>query len=177
MSTQGVSRIRRGASSRLPGARGFSLIEVLVALGMLAAVLLAISGLFAQGANSIKGGKEMTEALAQATDILEDINSLSYRQVFSVFGGSGSDTSLQADSRDASNFANRWEAQLQEAVWQGYALIDVIPIGVDTLLPVCAASPPAQPNFQCGQGLRVVVTVHWDERGNDQQLSLSTVRF
>lgn len=165
MSTQGES------------CRGFSLIEVIVALGMLAAVLLAISGLFAQGANSIKGGKEMTEALAQATDILEDINSLSYRQVYSVFGGSGSDTSLQADTRDGTSFANRWEAQLQEAVWQGYALIDVIPIGIDTVLPLCAASPPAQPNFQCGQGLRVVVTVHWDERGNDQQLTLSTVRF
>jgi prepilin-type N-terminal cleavage/methylation domain-containing protein len=177
MSTLGESRTRRGAFSRRPGARGFSLIEVIVALGMLAAVLLAISGLFAQGANSIKGGKEMTEALAQATDILEDINSLSYRQVWSVFGGSGTDTSLQADTRVTSNFAHRWQAQLEEAVWQGYALIDVIPVGIDTVLPLCTASPPAQPNFQCGQGLRVVVTVYWDERGNDQQLSLSTVRF
>jgi prepilin-type N-terminal cleavage/methylation domain-containing protein len=177
MSTPGESRTRAGACPRHPKDRGFSLIEVIVALAMLAAVLLAISGLFAQGANSIKGGKEMTEALAQATDILEDINQLSYRQVYTVFGGSGTDTSLQADTRVTSNFANRWEAQLEEAVWQGYALIDVVPVGIDTVLPLCASSPPAQPNFQCGQGLRVVVTVHWDERGNDQQLSLSTVRF
>jgi len=165
MSTQGESR------------RGFSLIEVIVALAMLAAVLLAISGLFAQGANSIKGGKEMTEALAQATDILEDINQLSYRQVYGVFGGSGTDTSLQADTRTTTSFANRWEAQLEEAVWQGYALIDIVPVGIDSVLPLCTASPPGTPNFECGQGIRVVVTVHWDERGNDQQLSLSTVRF
>ena len=90
---------------------------------------------------------------------------------------SASFSRTQADTRTTTSFANRWEAQLEEAVFQGYALIDIVPVGIDSVLPLCTASPPGTPNFECGQGIRVVVTVHWDERGNDQQLSLSTVRF
>jgi prepilin-type N-terminal cleavage/methylation domain-containing protein len=157
------------------GNHGFSMIEVIVALGLLAAVLLAISGLFAQGSNSIKGGKEMTEALGQATDILEDINQLSYRRLYEAFGAVGSDTAHSADSSDASNFAHRWQDQIEEAVWQGHATIDLTPMGVDTLMPACASV--GTPNFACGQGIRVVVTIHWQERGSNQHLSLSTTRF
>ena len=65
---------------------GFNLIEVIIALALLAVVMLSISGLFAQGSNSIKSGKEMTEALAQGTDILEDLHALSYKRLWTAFG-------------------------------------------------------------------------------------------
>jgi prepilin-type N-terminal cleavage/methylation domain-containing protein len=150
---------------------GFNLIEVIVALALLAVVMLSISGLFAQGSNSIKAGKEMTEALAQATDILEDANSMSYRQLFAAFGASGTDISFTADTR-TNSFASRWQAQIEEVLWQGYATIDLTPLGVDTLIEGCSST-----NFQCGQGIRFEVTLHWEERGQAQELPLATMRF
>ena len=152
-------------------ADGFSLIEVIIAMALLAMVMLSISGLFIQGSKSIKDGKEMTEGLAQATDVLEDIDALSYRRVYAAFGAADTDTSFTADTR-TNTFASRWQAQIEEAVWEGYATIDLLPLGLNTVDPTCVST-----NFGCGQAIRVTVTVHWQERGQAQRLSLATMRF
>ena len=44
--------------------KGFSLIEVVIALGLLAGVLIAIAGLFILGGRSVKSGRTSSEALA-----------------------------------------------------------------------------------------------------------------
>jgi type II secretory pathway component PulJ len=46
---------------------GFSLVEVVIALGLLAGVLITISGLFVMGAKQVKSGRASSEALAVAT--------------------------------------------------------------------------------------------------------------
>ena len=167
----GVAAGEAGLSGVAAGEAGFNLIEVIVALALLAVVMLSISGLFAQGSHQIKAGKEMTEALAKGTDIFEDIHALSYRRTWQAFGASGTDTSLTADTR-TNTFAQRWQADIEEALWNGYALITVTPLGVDTLTAGCTAA-----NFQCGLGMRLEVTMHWEERGQAKQLPLATMRF
>ena len=47
------------------GMRGFSLAEVVVALGLLASVLLSIAGLVVMGARQLHGGRSSSEALAE----------------------------------------------------------------------------------------------------------------
>ena len=62
---------RRPWRSGQSGETGFSLIEVVLAIGILAGVLLSICSMFIMGGRQLKGGKTMTEATAMAHDIME----------------------------------------------------------------------------------------------------------
>src|SRR5262245_8888664 len=73
---------------------GFNLIEVVIALALLAAVLLTISGLFIQGSQSVNTGRDLTEATSLATDILEQMDKWAFSQLYTNFGGTGTTTSL-----------------------------------------------------------------------------------
>ena len=61
---------------------GFSLVEVVVALGLLAAVLISISGLFVLAHKQVDGGRKNSVALSVARDILEEMDGWSYRQLY-----------------------------------------------------------------------------------------------
>ena len=52
---------------RRRGDSGFSLVEVVIAMALLAGVLIAISGLFIIGGAQVKSGRKSTEALAGGT--------------------------------------------------------------------------------------------------------------
>ena len=65
---------------------GFSLIEVIVALGLLAAVLLSVSGLFIRGSQSVNSGRDLTEATSLATDIVEQMDKWGFTQLYTNFG-------------------------------------------------------------------------------------------
>lgn len=145
---------------------GFSLLETVVALSLLAVSLLSISALFAQSTTLIKAGKERTEALAVATDILEEMNHMSYRAIYESLGAPPSNSSFVADSR-SNSYASRWQEGIEEAVWDSHATISLFPLGG-------SATPPT---FESCQGMRIVVIVHWHERGRAKTLPLSTVKF
>lgn len=53
--------------------RGFSLLEVILALGMLAAVLVSTTGLLVMGSYQTKSGRTASEALSVARTILEEM--------------------------------------------------------------------------------------------------------
>ena len=55
-------RSRRTMTARGGGEQGFSLIEVVIAIGILAGVLLSICSMFILGGRQLKTGKTMTEA-------------------------------------------------------------------------------------------------------------------
>jgi len=55
---------RRARIAGTTGERGFSLVEVVIAIGVLAGVLLSICSMFILGGRQLKGGKTMTEATA-----------------------------------------------------------------------------------------------------------------
>ncbi len=72
----------RIAGSRRVKARrfeaGMSMIEVLIALGIMAGVLISVASLFVLGGQRVKGGRDMTQALAVASDITEGLRVQGY---------------------------------------------------------------------------------------------------
>src|SRR6266487_2344256 len=76
---------RRPWRSGQSGEAGFSLIEVVIAIGVLAGVLLSICSMFILGGRQVKGGKTMTEATALAHDLMETFDKLSYIGLYTTF--------------------------------------------------------------------------------------------
>ena len=155
---------RRGARAGL-GERGFSLVEVVIALGLLAGVLIAISGLFVLANRQLDGGRNHSIALSVARDILEEMDGWGYRQVYSTFGFDGAASSYTVDTR-TNGYASRWRAELESRLSESYAEI-VIESAVD--------SGPG-PALRDARAIRVRITVRWSEGLRPRQVSLATLR-
>lgn len=91
---------------------------------------------------------------------------MSYRAIYESLGAPSTSSSFVADSR-SNSYASRWQAGIEEAVWDSHASLALYPIG-GTVTPA---------TFESCQGVRIVVTIHWHERGRGKTLPLSTVRF
>jgi type II secretory pathway pseudopilin PulG len=146
---------------------GFSLIEVTLALGLLATVLISIASMFILGGRQVKNGKSTTTATAITHEIMEVIEQKTYVQTYGYFGGTDSSTSLSVSTTTGGNNANQWQAEISSKLGpQASAAIDVTPLG--------SASPL---NMGSSQALRVRVTVTWNELGRTKNVSLQEVRF
>ena len=82
------------------GEGGFSLAEVVVALGVLASVLISVAGLLVLGNRLVKAGRGNSEALAVARDVLEEMECWSFEQVYSTFGCDPAQPSCSASTDD-----------------------------------------------------------------------------
>ena len=145
---------------------GFSLIEVVIALALLAAVLLTISGLFIQGSQSVNTGRDLTEATSLATDILEQMDKWGFTQLYTNFGGTISTTSLSVTTTptNAANTAlNSVHQKITSRLPNSSATIDVTPLG--------------GANFGVAKGIRVKVTINWTLKLKSRSVALETVRF
>ncbi|HVT44863.1 MAG TPA: prepilin-type N-terminal cleavage/methylation domain-containing protein [Thermoanaerobaculia bacterium] len=71
---------------------GYSLIEVLIAMAMLGTVLLSIVTLFFFGRRNVYSGKQMTQAVAIGTHVLEDLSALNVGQIYTSFALNASST-------------------------------------------------------------------------------------
>ena len=67
-------------------ARGYSLIEVLIAVAVTGVVLLSIVTLFYMGRRNVYSGKQMTYAVSVGTRVMEDLSSMTTADVMSNFG-------------------------------------------------------------------------------------------
>lgn len=65
--------------------RGFNLVEVLVAMGLLSVVLLSIFTLFVMGRRNVYSGKQLTQANAVGRNVLEDLANMSLDDVRTTF--------------------------------------------------------------------------------------------
>jgi prepilin-type N-terminal cleavage/methylation domain-containing protein len=65
---------------------GYSLIEVLVAIAITSVVLLTVLSLFYMGRRNVYGGKQMTQAVAVGTRIMEDLEVMTASQFRTNFG-------------------------------------------------------------------------------------------
>lgn len=150
---------------------GFSLVEVVVALGMLAAVLVAIASMFVLGQSNVQSGRKMTEATSIAQHIMEDVNKLSYKGLQVFFVGSPNLTTLTsytADTRVNPSFANtQYKALIDDRLWKGYALIVLQPIGGNVKPAV----------WSTGEAVRVTATVYWTELRRNRSVTVEGVRF
>lgn len=149
------------------GQRGFSLIEVVVALGLLAGVLISISGLFVFGGRQVKSGRTSSEALSVARDILEEINGWGFRQTYSLFGYDGTAPVYTADTRTNSFAKGKWQAVLDQKLLDAYATIEIRSLSG-------SGSPP---NLNVTRAIRVLVTVNWREGARPRSLQAGTVRL
>jgi prepilin-type N-terminal cleavage/methylation domain-containing protein len=161
---------------------GFNLIEVIVALALLAAVLLTISGLFIQGSQSVNTGRDLTEATSLATDILEQMDKWAFQQLYTNFcnasGAAGFDfrtdtrTSIPAgspspcttfDAIPLAGGASGWQTKISQRLPNAKATISMTPLGGGT--------------FGAAKGIQVRVKVDWVLKLKPRNVSLETVRF
>lgn len=147
-------------------ASGFSLPEVTLALGLMAGVLISLSGLFVMADRMMRGGKSQTEALAVARNILEDTDAWHFRGLYERFGLDGSSASYTIDSRSNPGGAG-WQADLDRGLHSAHAEISLESI-------VASGSPPPLAE---ASAVRVTVTVFWRDANAQQSVRLGTVRM
>ena len=145
---------------------GFSLPEVTLALGLLAGVLISLSGLFVMADRLMRGGKSQTEALTVARNILEDTDAWHFRGLYERFGIDGSAASYTIDSRTSAEAAG-WQADLDRGLHSAHAEISLESIAA-------SGSPPPLAN---ASAVRVTVTVFWLQATAQQSVRVATVRM
>lgn len=156
----------RPAAVRRRRERGMTLVEILIALGILAGVLVSVASLFVLGGQRVKSGRQMTEASTIASDILEEVESFG-DQVVDLFPSCTTNTGCTV-STDTDSFASaQWNALIKQSLYMGRAEITLTPLGG-------AVSPPT---FDSAEGIRAHLDVIWNEGPNVKTLTVETVLF
>lgn len=144
--------------------RGFSLVEVVLALGLLAIVLISIAGLFFVGGRHVRGGRDSSEALSIAREVLEQMEGRTLRDVYERFGLDGAAAQYTIDSRTNAG-ATSWQDRLSAMLPGSWASIELTSLGAGF------------PALNRAHAIRVVVDVHWDDAGRARRVRLGTVRL
>lgn len=150
--------------SRLQG--GFSLVEVVLSLGLLAAVLLPTAFLLDLASREAKSGGTSSEALAVARSILEEMEGWGFHEIHWGYGLDGKAVRYRVDTRKNSH-ASKWQAALDAELHNAYAMIEI-----NSLSP--AGGPPP---LESTQAIRITVTVFWQEQQRHRSIQLSATRM
>ena len=144
---------------------GFSLIEVIVALGLMAGVLLSVAGVFVIGERQGARGRHQSTALAAAQTILEEISTWNYAATWERFDSIGDAATLTVATTDTNpaSSVSKWQPFLRDVLSNGRAQIRV---------ESCAGA-----NLNVSPAVRVVVTVLWDEKTLTRRTELAMVRL
>lgn len=156
--------------------RGFSLVEVVIALGLMAGVLIAIAGLFVLGGRSVKSGRTSSEALAAGREIVEEMNAWGFSQLWSNFGYAGTAKTYTADTTTCTTAdCTGWQTALVAKLGPSARAT----IKIDSV----AQGSLAVPDFVDGGGavtaknVRLTVDVLWTQvPGRSRQVSVVTTR-
>jgi Tfp pilus assembly protein PilV len=153
----------RNRTSQEP--EGFSLIEVVIAIGVLAGVLLSIASMFIMGGRQVKTGKTLTEATTLAQDLMEQFDKESFNSLYLNLGAVGTDTTRTVLSTTTGSPIAAWQPEVIRKLANGSASVRLDAMG------------PSSPTFATAAGIKVTVTLSWNELGRAQSVGLSTVRF
>ena len=162
--------------------RGYSLIETLIAMAILATVLMSVLTLFVWGRKNVYSGRQMTRAVSVGTRVMEDLSALTRENVEDGFNlgatalGSvtiGSDTyadSVVRHSTDAANdtfgYLGRWNALMaQQNFSRGLVSVVVTPID-----PTGTATIAGAPIY------KIRVYVQWNEEARRRSIILDTTK-
>jgi type II secretory pathway pseudopilin PulG len=153
---------------------GFSLVEVVIAMALLAGVLIAISGLFVIGGRHVKSGRTSSEALAVGKEIQEDLVGWSYAQLWETFGYDGRATRYAVDTRSCSVCAP-WQSTLAAKLGpSAYADIEIESVDDATGSVTDFADASGETLVKT---VRVSVTVNWAEvPDRPRSVTLGTTR-
>ena len=153
------------------GPGGYSLIEVIISLGILTGVIVAIASMFVLAQSNVKSGKLMSEATSVAEDMMEDINKISYNGMQIFFVGAqnlATLTSYTADTRTAGSYAaTNYASLISSKLFKGYATITLTPIGGNVKPAV----------WNTGEAIRVSITIFWTELRRNRSVTVEGVRF
>jgi len=149
---------------------GFSLIEVLVSVGMLAGVLIAVAGLLTLAGKQVKSGRSNSEALAVARDIVEEVGGWGFHQTYSLFGEDGTATeyTIRSDSLLPSDYIWQdpgdptWQEILERTLFNAWAEIHIESLAG---------------NLEDATEIRVTATVFWSESARNRSVQLATVKM
>lgn len=172
--------------------RGYNLVEVLLAMALLGTVLISIMALFYFGRRNVYSGKQMTNAVAVATHVLEDLNSLNKSQLVAAFnlgsattgtsntvGGQTFDNSFVrtttnivtgSTGNDPSGFLTRWRNEIIDN--------NKFQDGVVTLVMVPdkdATNSPAQ--LDTSTMVKCRVFVMWNEAARQRQVTVDALKI
>jgi Tfp pilus assembly protein PilV len=148
--------------------RGMSLIEVILALGLLAGVLISVAGMFVMSERQVKSGKTATQALAVARAINEEINGWGFNQTYGVFGSDGTAATYTYDTR-VNAYAGKWQTLLDNGLELGsFATINVASSQL---------AGGATPTLDAAKAIKVTVTVFWSEGARNRNVRVMAVRM
>jgi len=139
---------------------GTTLLESVIALGLLAGLLISAAGLLGQAQRQILGGAHLSQALALTRTVLEDLELLPYDGLVQTLGCDASVPRCLVISGDPA-----------VAAWQRLAELDLpLPaIEIDLRAPSGVSLVEAS-------ALRVTVRVSWLEGQRRRRLQLTTWR-
>ena len=174
----------RRRNDPLRAERGYSLIETLIAMAILATVLMSVLALFVWGRKNVYSGRQMTRAVSVGTRVMEDLSALTRENVEDGFNLSaetpsgfteGGDTytrSVRRLSTDTTNdtfgYLARWHALMaQQNFTRGLITLVITP--VDPMAPA-TATMTGSPIY------RIRVYVQWNEEARRRQIILDTTK-
>jgi prepilin-type N-terminal cleavage/methylation domain-containing protein len=180
---------------------GFSLIEVMIAMGILGTVLIAIMTLFVWGRRNVYSGRQMSKAIAVGNRILEDIAPLTkkdiYNGAFNLADTATGQTTISILGASYTNCAIRstsatvipsppTDIQSETAggpgflgKWKDQMGTDLANASVSVLLQPTSDPTNSPAQFGTAQVLRVRVIVQWAESAGAtrrRNLVLDTVK-
>jgi prepilin-type N-terminal cleavage/methylation domain-containing protein len=186
--------------------RGYSLIEILVAIAILGVVLLSILSLFLWGRKNVHSGKQMTQAIAIGTRVMEDLAPLTkddvYEGVFAITDtATGADIKFGTPARDYKNAAIRstkawtgytdiqkenakgpmfltkaWKNQLEETLSDGTTKRARLDDGAVTVIMMPNVDTNVPAQFGSASVLQIRVIVSWLENRRHRELILDSVK-
>jgi hypothetical protein len=143
-------------------------VETVIALGLLAGILISISGLFLLGARQVRSGKTGSAALALGRTILEEMGRWSLKQSYEVFGYDGSAPGYTVDTRTHTDaITARWRSLVPSILPNGHASVELLSLGPGSTPPAMASA----------RAIRVRVTVSWDEGARHRTVQVATVKM
>ncbi len=180
---------------------GYSLVEVLIAMGILGTVLIAIMTLFVWGRRNVYSGKQMSRAIAIGDRVLEDLAPLTKKDVYngafnmldtaspttsvSILGTTYTNCSIRSTNATVipsppSDIASQTtDGPDFLGKWRSQMGSDLANASVTLLLQPSSDPTNTPPKFGTAQVLRVRVIVQWDESAGSRRrrnLVLDTVK-
>lgn len=131
-STRPLHPNRRQTAARASGARaGFSLVETMVALTILAVGILSVAQLLVTSRGHSNYSRQETMAISLAQEIKERIYSENYDDVKSVFDGADTE-----DAETINDSTDEWAQHLRDMLGSnGRGTIEVVDFNEDASLP------------------------------------------
>ncbi len=157
---------------RRPAEAGMTLVEVVLALGLMASVLISVASLFILGGQRVKGSRNMTQGMAIASNVMEDLYDYGINIMPTTFpdccpGGCAAATGCTVASNSDTFLQSRWLPTIDKELGQGRLEITLVPVGG-------GVTPPT---FSSCEGMRLRVEVFWSEGVSERSVYEETVLF